>query len=230
MSNTLDLNKFNIICDELIAGKYILVDIKISSLINAINEDEKIKSIVASCLSNYDFSSNFNNSVTQFNNFLRLTPPTDENEIIAYVYNLIYRIKNKDISLYEFLLKYFSGEDVESGVEFKNFCTTLIVPFKNAINNIYNKRHVIIDADDYQNNIYNKIKLTIELIYKNMDNYKLKLTEKEEFSMLLNSLYSASDQNNKKLVYSLMIGLDYFTKANKKARTAYLSLEECFAK
>ena len=230
MAENLDLTRFNDICDELIAGKYILVDIKIASLLNVINEDEKIKNIVATSLNNFDFSTHFNNSIKEYNNILRLTPPSEEKDIIAYVYNILYRIKNKDISLYEFLLKYFSGEDVESGAEFKNFCDLFILPFKNAINNIYAKRHVIIETDDYQNNVYNKLKLTIELIYKNIDNYKLKLTEKEEFSMLLNSLFTASEQNNKKLVFALMIGLDYFTKANKKARTAYLSLEECFAK
>ena len=35
-------------------------------------------------------------------------------------------------------------------------------------------------------------------------------------------------KNDKKLVFSLMIGLDYFTRAHKKSRNAYLTLEECF--
>ena len=46
--------------------------------------------------------------------------------------------------------------------------------------------------------------------------------------MLLNSLYLASEKNDKKLVFSLMIGLDYFTKANKRAREFYYMIEECF--
>ena len=71
---------------------------------------------------------------------------------------------------------------------------------------------------------------TIKLILKNLDLYKLNINQKEEFTMLLNSLYLASEKNDKKLVFSLMIGLDYFTKANKKSRNAYLSLEECFEK
>ena len=62
-----------------------------------------------------------------------------------------------------------------------------------------------------------------------MDNYKLGLNDKDEFTMLLNSLYLASDKNDKNLVYSLMIALDYFTKYHKKVRKTYLSLEECFS-
>lgn len=229
MSEILELKKFNEICNDLNNGKYILVENKISSLLNAINEDEKIKDIVASCLNNYDFVSGFENSENRINNKLILSPPNEEKELIAYVFTLLYKFKNKDINLYSFLVKYFGGEDVTSGQEFASFCKILVLPFKDAINAIYSKRHVIIGSEDYQNNIYNKLKLAIELIYKNIDNYKLKLSEKEEFSMLLNSLYTASEQSNKKLVFSLMIGLDYFTKANKKARAAYLSLEECFS-
>ena len=69
---------------------------------------------------------------------------------------------------------------------------------------------------------------TIKLIVKNLDSYKLNMNQKEEFTMMLNSLYLASEKNDKKLVFSLMIGLDYFTKCNKKSRHAYLMLEECF--
>ena len=61
-----------------------------------------------------------------------------------------------------------------------------------------------------------------------MDAYKLSLNEKEEFTMLLNSLYLACEKNDKNLVYSLMIGLDYFAKAHKHVKPAYFSLEECF--
>ena len=62
-----------------------------------------------------------------------------------------------------------------------------------------------------------------------MENLKLGLNEKEEYKLLLNSLYVASDKNDKNLVYSLMIGIDYFTKHNKKVRKTYLALEECFS-
>ena len=69
---------------------------------------------------------------------------------------------------------------------------------------------------------------TIKLILKNIDSCKLNMNQKEEFTMLLNSLHMASEKNDKKLVFSLMIGIDYFSKSNKKARNAYYMLEECF--
>ena len=226
--NIHELIPFNNACDEFISGKYILADIKINSILNIISNDEKISNIVASCIDNYDFNTAFANAQREYENDSSLVLPTDERQVIAFVYNLLYRFNNKIIDFYDFLSKFYKKENETAGKEFYNFANAIIIPFKNAINDIYSKRHVIVDTDDYQKNYYNKIKTTIRLIMKNIDTYKLKMNEKEEFTMLLNSLFIASEKNDKKFVYSLMIALDYFSRCNKRTRPAYLSLEECF--
>lgn len=226
--NIHELIPFNNACDEFISGKYILADIKINSILNIISNDEKISNIVSSCIDNYDFNTAFTNAQREYDNDSSLEIPTDEKQVIAFVYNLLYRFNNKIIDFYDFLSKFYKKENEPAGKEFYNFANAIIIPFKNAINDIYSKRHVIVDTDDYQKNYYNKIKTTIRLIIKNIDTYKLKMNEKEEFTMLLNSLFIASEKNDKKFVYSLMIALDYFSRCNKRTRPAYLSLEECF--
>ncbi len=223
-----DLINFNTACDEFVNGKYILADVKISSLLNIIAEDEKLRNIVASTLEDYDFKEKLINATKSEGNGYVLILPTDEKEIIAFVYSLFYRFNNKTIDFYDFISQYYKSDDENPGKEFYNFANAIITPFKNAINSIYSKRHVIVESDDYQKNYYNKLITTVKLIVKNIDNYKLKMNEKEEFTMLLNSLYLASQKNDEKLVFSLMIGLDYFTRCNKKTRNAYLMLEECF--
>ena len=226
--NIVELSAFNSACDEFIAGKYILADLKISSILKAIAGDEKLKDIVSSCLQKYDFDSNFELSVNENENTLVL--PSEEKEIISYAFSLLFHFDNKSLDFYKFVNTYFAIEDEPIGNEIVNFAKSVIVPFKNAVNSIYSKRHIIVETDDYQKNYYNKIISTIRLIIKNIDNYKLKMNEKEEFTMLLNSLYIASEKNDKKLVFSLMIALDYFSIVNKKARVAYIALEECFTK
>ena len=223
-----DLINFNTACDEFVNGKYILADVKISSLLNIIAEDEKLRNIVASTLEDYDFKEKLINATKSEGNGYVLILPTDEKEIIAFVYSLFYRFNNKTIDFYDFISQYYKSDDENPGKEFYNFANAIITPFKNAINSIYSKRHVIVESDDYQKNYYNKLITTVKLIVKNIDNYKLKMNEKEEFTMLLNSLYLASQKNDKKLVFSLMVALDYFSRCNKKTRNAYLSLEECF--
>lgn len=228
--NVYELSAFNTACDEFVAGKYILADIKIASILKLIDADEKVKNIVASTLNKFDFVEYFKqNMVENSNETFTLIMPTDEKEIIAFVYSLLYRFNNKEIDFYTFLNKFYKTDDV-LGQEFKKFAESIILPFKTALNSLYSKRHIIVNANDYQTNYYNKIMSTIRLIVGNIDNYKLKMNEKEEFTMLLNSLYLASEQNDKKLVFSLMIALDYFSRYNKRVRNDYLSLEECFTK
>lgn len=219
--NIQELSQFNNACDELVSGKYILFDIKIGSILNIIANDEKLTNIVNSCLNNYDFITEFKSLSSEVENGLQLSLPTTDKDIIAFIYTLLYKLKNADINFYEFLKTYYNSQ-------FELFASTIITPFKNAINSIYSKRHILVETTDYQNNYYNKIMTTIKLIVKNLDSYKLNMNQKEEFTMMLNSLYLASEKNDKKLVFSLMIGLDYFTKSNKKSRNAYLMLEECF--
>ena len=43
MINIQELKSFNNACDEFITGKYILVDIKIASILKLISDDEKLK-------------------------------------------------------------------------------------------------------------------------------------------------------------------------------------------
>jgi len=229
MANIQELKLFNNACDEFVSGKYILVDIKISSILKLIAEEEKLSNIVNSCLQDYDFITQSKNHIVFNENNSFISMPSNDKETIAFVYNLLYKFKSGSIDFYQFLTTYFNA-DGDNNKEFAEFARTVIIPFKNAVNSIYSKRHVLVETNDYQNNIYNKIMSTIKLILKNLDMYKLNMNQKEEFTMLLNSLFTASEKNDKKLVFSLMIGLDYFTKANKKSRNAYLSLEECFEK
>ena len=225
--NIHELKPFNNACDEFIGGKYLLADIKIASILKLIADDEKLSNIINSCMQDYDFNQEFKNHALIQDNSYVLTIPSADKDIVSFVYNLLYKFKSGEYDFNKFLTQFYG---IENSKEFYEFANNIIIPFKNAVNNIYSKRHILVETDDYQNNIYNKIMSTIKLIIKSLETYKLNMNQKEEFTMLLNSLYLASEKNDKKLVYSLMIGLDYFTKCNKKSRVAYLSLEECFEK
>lgn len=222
-----ELLPFNTVCDEFIAGKFILPEVKIAAILNMIAENDKLKNIISLCINGYNFDDNLENMVVDDGKNLILNLPSEDENIIAFVYNLLYRIENKQIKFNDFVAKFFVPKTENSSC-FNEFAKSCITPFKEAINTCYTNRHVRVEAPEYQNNYFNKLKTAVKLILGNIDNYKLKMSEKEEFSMLLNSLYIASERNDKKLVFSLMIGLDYFTKCFKKARVAYLTLEECF--
>lgn len=227
MSEIQDLKLFNNSCEEFMMGKYILADIKISSILKLIAENDKLKNIVSSCLLDYNFDLEYKKYAIVTEDNASFSIPSNDKEIIPFVYSLLYKFSTGAIKFNDFLNRFYNIDDMK-GASFEAFAKYVIYPFKNAINNTYSKRHILVETKDYQNNIYNKIMSTIKLILKNVDIYKLNINQKEEFTMLLNSLYYSSEKNDKKMVYSLMVGLDYFTKANKRTRNAYLSLEECF--
>ena len=227
--NIQDLVEFNNTCDEFIAGKYILVDIKISALLKTIASQEKIKNIIANCNEHFDFSYTYNQAVSEdeTGNVL-FNLPEDEKTMVAFIFSLLYKMNEKIIDPYSFVTKFYFEEGAEVGKEFINFANAIILPFKQAVNNLYTNRHIEVNSEDYQADYFDKLISTIQLIVNNIDTFRLKMNEKEEFTILLNALFLACENTNKKQVFANMIGLDYFTKINKRARNAYLSLEECF--
>lgn len=208
-----DLDQFNIACEQLLNGKYVLIEVKLSSLLKIFDENEKLKILVSNALNKYNFSSAFEDEINT-----NLVLPQDEYEVISFVYTLLYKAKNNELNFGEA----GSGNLIQ-------IVNKILPSFQSAINNMYSKNYQQIEAEEYRNNIFNNLKSTITLILDNLDKYKFTTTNKEEFLMLINSLFQACEKNDKKLVYSLMIGLDYFTLANKKLRSIYLTLEECFS-
>ena len=160
--------------------------------------------------------------------YSRFVLPTDEKSIVCIVYNLLYQFSNKDIGFYDFLNEYFANENTSMG--FETFCRSVIIPFEQSINSLYSRRYVLVESEEFQENYYNRIKSTIRKVFEELDTLKLKPIQKDELSTLLNSLYIASENSDKKTVFALMIGLDYFTKYNKHAIEVFESLEACFKK
>lgn len=209
-----DLDQFNIACEQLLNGKYVLIDVKLSSLLKIFDENEKLKIIVSNALNRYNFTTVFDKEINP-----DIVLPQSDYEIISFVYLLLYKAKNNELNL---------GDNASNTLI--KIVNKILPCFQNSINNVYSKNYQQIEAEEYQNNIFNNLKSTITLILNNLDKYKFTTTNKEEFLMLINSLFQASDKNDQNLVYSLMIGLDYFTASNKKLRNIYLTLEECFTK
>ena len=221
--DNLDLNKFNIACEDFIAGKYILANIKIKAIINAINESEKLTDLVSSCLDGFDFATTWKESVTSQG----LIIPNDDKSIIAYCLNVLYNLNEGSITLLDLLNKYFSSSKLSGGEEFKLFVNTIIKPFKLAINNEYNRVYANLEVV-YQNEVFYKLIGVAEANINNIDEIRLKEIEREELKLLLTAIKDASERKDKQLVYTIMVGIDYFVKFNKRAKNIYLQLKDCF--
>ncbi|MBQ8522584.1 MAG: hypothetical protein IJ458_02830 [Clostridia bacterium] len=222
--DNLDLRQFNLACEDFVAGKYILANIKVKALINSIHSSEKLTDLVSNALDGFDFAYVFRESVTSEG----LTLPHGDKNIIAYCFNILYNLDEGTVTFLDFLSKYFASSKLSGGEEFKAFADTIIQPFKIAINNEYKLVYQMTSSEDYQNNLYHKIARVAEANLNNLDEIRIKEIEKEELEYLLTAIIDASEKNDKKLIYTLMIGLDYFVKYNKRAKDIYLQLKDCF--
>ena len=82
-----ELSNFNNACDEFVLGKYILVDMKITSILKIIADDEKLANIVNSCLNTTDFNSLCKQCLINNEETYSIKMPGDDVGIIAFVYN-----------------------------------------------------------------------------------------------------------------------------------------------
>lgn len=222
--DNLDLRQFNLACEDLIAGKYILANIKVKALINSINSSEKLTDLVSHSLDGFDFGLAFRESVTSEG----LSLPHGDKNVIAYCFNVLYNLDEGTVTFLDFLSKYFASSKLSGGEEFKAFANTIIEPFKLAINNEYKNVYQMTSSEDYQNNLYHKLARVAEANLNLIDEIRIKDIEKEELQLLLTAMIDASEKNDKKLIYAIMVGLDYFVKYNKRAKHIYLQLKDCF--
>lgn len=222
--DNLDLKQFNQACDEFSSGKFILASLKIKAIINCVSNNSKLTDLISSCLTDFDFKLAFQDSITEQGIVL----PEGDRCAVAYCFNVLYNIDNGNLNFLDFLGKYFSGEDVTSGEEFRLFVERVILPFKQAVNALYENTYLMTESEDYQNNVFHKIENISKGNLDMIDALKLKEIPKDELSLILNALIVASDKNDLKSVYALMVGLEYFTKANKGARNIYSELKDCF--
>ena len=221
--DNLDLKKFNQACDEFASGKYILANVKIKAILSTISDSAKFTELVTECLQDFDFKLAFQNSITEQGLML----PTGDKCVVAYCFNLLYNLNNGRINFLDFLTKYFSKEDVK-GEEFNDFVSNILTPFKNSVNALYQQMYLMTESEDYQNNLFHKLTNIAKCNLDIIDDFKLKEIQKDELSLLLNAMMLASDKNDRKTVYALMVGIEYFTKANKGVKNLYLQLKDCF--
>lgn len=222
--DNLDLKQFNQACEKFASGKYILANIKVKAIINCVSSNAKLTDLVTACLQDFDFNLAFQDSLTEQGVVL----PQGDKCVVAYCFNILYNIDNGSLNFLDFLGKYFSGEEITSGEQFRLFINNIILPFKSSVNKLYEDMYLMTESEDYQNNVFHKIENVAKCNLGVVDTLKLKEIPKDELSLLLNAFVTASDKNDLKTIYALMVGLEYFAKLNKGAKDIYLQLKDCF--
>ena len=228
--------------DEMISGKFILSDVKISKILKIIAGCETLYNLFAKCLIDFNFKQELKDSIVskKTNGGFIVLPEEDEKKI-AYVFHLFIQVDNKKINLQNFINEYFFNPDGYN-FSYANFSTNVLVPFKESVQNALE----IEDGEDYReesNNeeedgkmereyekndnadlkmLYAKLMVSLSDLYSAVlkDN-KIKMEQKEEVYIIVSALNEATRIQNIKIINALIIPLEYVLKKNKKIRPYY---------
>ena len=91
-------------CNDMINGKFILADVKITKVLNNIAESEELYRFISECMNNFDFIKELHRA--EMKNSLNsgaFTPPQEPEKLVAFVFCLLVECDAKRIDFYSFI-------------------------------------------------------------------------------------------------------------------------------
>ena len=139
-------------CNEMISGRFILSDTKVSNILKSIVKSEILYNLYSNCMTNFKFANVLARSVaSNANNGGYFVMPDDEKEIIAFVTCLLLEVDKKNISLQGFVTENFFSADGYN-ISYSNFALNVLVTYKNTIKNVLgiDEAGNVIDMEDFE--------------------------------------------------------------------------------
>ncbi len=124
-------------CNELMDGKFILADSKISKILKDITESKDVYNLLSECMANFNFEREFLRAKIKMPTkpgYFKM--PDEKYKILPMVFCILVDIQKRKIDFPTFLREYFKSEDEEVS-EYENFSNEIIKPFRNAISDIF---------------------------------------------------------------------------------------------
>lgn len=124
-------------CNEMIDGKFILADSKISKILKDITESKEVYNLLSECMANFNFEREFIRAKIKLPTkagYFKM--PDEKYKILPMVFCILVDISKHKIDFQTFLRDYFSVEDGKIS-EYENFANEVIKPFRNAISDMF---------------------------------------------------------------------------------------------
>jgi hypothetical protein len=126
-NSNINVDRFVASINDMLASKYILIDRKISDILLAIADTRDVYNVIAQCMVNFDFKSEW--KLATSTNVMKL-PNTNEKRI-SFIFCLLNNIDDKNLDATTVLERYFSYDSTVSPYDL--FCKNIIVEFKNLV-------------------------------------------------------------------------------------------------
>lgn len=245
------LKDFFTACNEMIDGRFILSDIKISKILNAIANSTILYELVAKCMVGFNFKLEFSNAkVGNKVNGGYFVLPTEEKRIIALVFCFLLEVDKNRLNLQNFINEnFFSPEGYN--ISYSNFAINVLVPFKNSVLNLLqvnedgepqkifseetNTNQIVMDGfendteEEHPNQkiLYANLMRALNQLYSAVvKEPKLKENTREEVVIVIKAIYEAIKIENIKIINGLVIPLEYLIGNVKPLKAFYTDFKD----
>lgn len=232
-------------CDEMIEGRFILSDTKVSNILKCIVKSEVLYNLYSVCMKDFKFKTILGRCLAENSaNGGYFVMPEDEKEIVALVTCLLLEVDKKNINLQTFVTENFFSPDGYN-ISYNNFALTILVTYKTAIKNLIgvDENGNVEDVEDIDGEQLEIEEETIEtdkntkILLANLimniqelhnginDDSKIKYSDKEELLIVLKALDRAVHLEELLIINALLVPLEHSLKKNKKLNKLYENLK-----
>lgn len=238
-------------CNEMIEGRFILSDTKVSNILKCVVKSEKLYNLYSECMQGFKFAQTLEScSASNPANGGYFQMPHTEKDIVAFVTCLLLEVDKHNINLQTFVTDNFYSADGYN-ISYNNFSLVVLVEYKTAVKNLLGideQGNELETEDFYENQV--TMEETIEeakanentkILFANLmlsivelqnlinDDSKLKFAQKEELLIVLKALNKAVHLEDLLIINALLVPLEYVLGKNKRYKQSYDKLKMLIA-
>ena len=123
----INIDKFLLSINNMLESKYLMIDRRISDILLSIADTREVYNLIAECMVNFDFKTEWRLATST--NVMKL-PLTDEKKV-SFIFCLLNNIDDKNLDATDVLERYFSYDSRVSAYE--QFCRCIIAEFRRIV-------------------------------------------------------------------------------------------------
>jgi hypothetical protein len=228
-------------CNEMIEGRFILSDTKVSNILKCVVKSELLYNLYSRCMVDFNFNEVLNRCVADSSGnggFFAMSE--DDREIVAFVTCLLLEVDKKNINLQTFVTDNFFSADGYN-ISYNNFALTVLVAYKKAIVRLVGMDEtgeMLQDSDsDSSDSMEEEEDIECDqgtkILFANLlmnlnelqniinDDYKIKYQRKEELLIVIKALNKAIHMEDLLIINALLVPLEIMPKKNKKFKETF---------
>ena len=235
--------------DEMIGGRFILSDTKVSNILKAVVKSEILYDLYTACMDGFNFAQELEKSLASNpNNGGYFLVPENEKDIVAFVTCLLLEVDKKHINLQSFVTDNFYSADGYN-ISYNNFALTLLTTYKNSIKSLLNmdeEGNVLeeieegeqlsiieeekVETDQRTKMLFASLRMNINELQEGVNNeYKMKRTEKEELLIVIKALNRALLLEELIIINALLVPLEYSLKKYRRLKPIFENIKMLIA-